>query len=237
MFRCTTTAAVAIASALLYVQTADAQTYRNMRYTNCRDAAGVRVVAYNTTRLRNVGMAGRVRGRPVILFNPVVLSRFQPATRTFWYYHECAHHALGHSLGHRPVSRERDADCWAIRQMKARGLLSAARLRTIQRDLYPLNGDGHIYLPGPQRAAHVGFCATGRRTLPRMVRQPGYRQPTRRQTLPYAGQRPARINRYGSEQPVPRYRPRYNYSPEQANRQPMARYTDRRRVSPAGGTR
>lgn len=235
MIRCTT-AVVAIASGLLYAQTANAQTYSNMRYTSCRDAAGARVVAFNSTKLHNVGMAGRLKGRPVILFNPLVLSRFRPVTRTFWYYHECAHHALGHSLGHRPMSRERDADCWAIRQMKARGLLTAAKLRTIQQDLQPLNGDGQLYLPGPQRAALVGYCATGRRTAPQMVRRPTYREPASRRNLPSAGQRPPRYNRYGSQRPAPRYRPRYN-SPEQPVRRPMANYRTPPSFSPAGGTR
>jgi hypothetical protein len=225
MIRCTTAAIVAVSSILFVAGSAEAQSLRNARYTKCRDANGERVLAVNTTRLNNVGMAGRIRGRPVILFNPVIMRRFQPATRTFWFYHECAHHALGHSLGHRPASRERDADCWAIRQMRQRGLLTSARLRTIEQDLYPLAGDGYLYLPGPQRAAYVGYCATGRRTLPQMVRRN-----VRRRGLPPAGYRPPshryrdemvarrqvrnryRSDRYGSEGPVApqaRYRNRH----------------------------
>jgi len=220
MIRCTTTV-VAISSILLVAGAAHAQSYRNVRVTSCRDAAGDRVLSVRTTRLNNVGMAGRYHGRPIMLFNPNVLRRFHPITRTFWYYHECAHHALGHSLGNRPISRERDADCWAIRQMKKRGLLTAAKLRTIQRDLYPLSGDGVLYLPGPQRAAYVGYCATGRRSVPQMVNRgrelpsAGIRPGGRRTIVPrYAGRRDVYRDRVSPEGPVgptARYRFRRGY--------------------------
>ncbi len=222
------TALAAVAAALLFVQAAEAQTLRNARYTSCRDAAGTRVVAVNTTRLNNVGMAGRVNGRPVILFNPNILRRFRPITRTFWFYHECAHHALGHSLGHRPMSRERDADCWAVRQMRQRGLLTAAGLRTIQRDLYPLNGDGHLYLPGPQRAAYVRACATGRRTAPpQMVQR--YRT---RPAEPRAGYRRFRNETEMRREPV---RNRYDTRPREEPIAPMDRQYRYR--GPSGGLR
>jgi hypothetical protein len=224
MIRCTTAtiATVVVSSVLFATGAAHAQAFRNARYTSCRDAAGTRVVAVNTTRLHNVGMAGRIRGRPVILFNPIVLRRFQPITRVFWYYHECAHHALGHSLGNRPISRERDADCWAIRQMRRRGLLTAARLGTIQRDLYPLNGDGVLYLPGPQRAAYIGYCATGRRTVPQMV----YRN--RRQRVV--------VGRMGGRRPVPRRYVRRRGVMVEGPVGPSARYRYRRQFrGPSGG--
>lgn len=220
-----TTAVVAISSILLVAGAAQAQSFRNARLTQCRDANGERVLAVSTRRLNNVGMAGRVRGRPVMLFNPVIMRRFQPATRTFWFYHECAHHVLGHSLGHRPISRERDADCWAIRQMKRRGLLTAAKLSTIKRDLYSLNGDGYLYLPGPQRAAHVGYCATGRRTPPQMVRRR-----INRRGLPPAGYRPG-YRRYRDQQVVRRYRPNRRWTNRYGSEgpvAPMARYRTRR---------
>jgi hypothetical protein len=216
-----TVAAVAVLSAILFVGVAHARSYRNVRLTSCRDANGVRVLAVKTTRLHNVGMSGRVRGRPVMLFNPLVLARFRPITRVFWFYHECAHQVLGHTLGFRPISRERDADCWAIREMKRRGLLTAAKLRTIEADLHPLGGDGVLYLPGPRRAAYVGYCATGRykpRRAPlRMVR---------RNDRPGTGYRP-RVYRRGSE----RFARRHRYSPEG----PIAPMAHRRhRYGPAG---
>lgn len=221
MIRTTTAvaAAAAAASALLFAQTAAAQSFRNARNTNCRDAAGTRVVAVQTTSLRNVGMAGRMHGRPVILLNPNILRRFRPITRTFWFYHECAHHALGHSLGFRPMSRERDADCWAIRQMRRRGLLTAASLRTIQRDLSRLNGDGYLYLPGPQRAAYVRSCANGRRAPAQMVRR-------FRPTDPRAGYDRPRYRRYGGDLPMRRERLREGYSnrPSGEPEGPLARY-------------
>jgi hypothetical protein len=221
MIRCTTAAALFLS--ILFAGAAHAQSFRNARLTRCVDAAGNHVYAINTTRLNNVGMAGRYHGRPIILFNPVILARFRPATRTFWYYHECAHHVLGHSLGNRPMSRERDADCWAIREMKRRGLLTAAKLRTIERDLYPLNGDGVLYLPGPQRAAYVGYCATGRRTLPQMVRRGVRRNAVR----PGTGYRPSHRPRYADR----RFAGRYIY-PSEGPVNPAPRY--RRRYGPSG---
>lgn len=141
--------------------TANAQAYRphSLHATTCVDTLGLKVMAGPNARLNNVAVAFRGRnGRPLIVYNPVVLKRFHAVTRAFWFYHECAHHALGHSAGNRPMSRERDADCWAIRTMRKRGQLTATRLRIIQRDMMRLPGDGKLYLAGPDRARHLEHC-------------------------------------------------------------------------------
>lgn len=140
---------------------ASAQAYRphSLHATTCVDTLGLKVQAGPNARLNNVAVAFRGKnGKPIIVYNPRVLARFQPVTRAFWFYHECAHHSLGHSAGNRPLSRERDADCWAIRTMRNRGQLTMERLRIIQRDMQPLRGDGKLYLTGPARARHLEHC-------------------------------------------------------------------------------
>ena len=95
---------------------ASAQAYRpnHLHATSCVDTLGLKVMAGPNARLNNVAVAFRApNGKPLITYNPVVLKRFHPVTRAFWFYHECGHHALGHSAGNRPMSRERDADCVA----------------------------------------------------------------------------------------------------------------------------
>jgi hypothetical protein len=154
-------ASLSVAAVASVTTSATAQGFRphSLHDTTCVDTLGLKVQAGPNPQLNNVAVAFRGQdGRPLITYNPLVLKRFHPVTQAFWFYHECAHHALGHSAGNRPMSRERDADCWAVRTMRARGQLTAERLQIIQRDMQPLPGDGKLYLPGPQRAQHLAQC-------------------------------------------------------------------------------
>ena len=131
---------------------------RQVVYEGCRDIRGFPVASLESP-INNVAVAGLApSGAPVIWYNPNILSYFQPITRVFWYYHECAHHALGHSFRNIPTLREKQADCWAIHTMSRRGLLRGRALAIIQSDLSRLSGDGWIYLPGPQRAMSLIAC-------------------------------------------------------------------------------
>jgi len=126
----------------------------------CYDPQGrpVRVIKSTKVKFANVAIAGRDRrGLPYIAYNPNALRRFHPMTRIYIYYHECAHHRLGHSSGHRPHTRESDADCWAIRYMVRRGLLNRASLRFIVRDTYSRRGGG-VHPAGPVRARYIQRC-------------------------------------------------------------------------------
>ncbi|WP_299739068.1 hypothetical protein [uncultured Roseobacter sp.] len=131
--------------------------HSQVTYDGCYDINGIPVASV-AARVDNVAIATIHNGHPVIFYNPQVLSWFHPVTREFWYFHECAHHALGHAFRNNPLSREKQADCWAIVNMKKLGLLSEERMAIIQNDIRKLPGDGWVYLPGPQRAISFEFC-------------------------------------------------------------------------------
>lgn len=137
----------------LGVKSASAQ----VTYDGCYDINGVPVASVPSA-VNNVAIATIHNGYPVIFYNPQVLSWFHPVTREFWYFHECGHHALGHAFGNNPLSREKQADCWAIQSMRSLGRLDQTRMNIIQRDISQLPGDGWVYLPGPQRAISFDFC-------------------------------------------------------------------------------
>jgi hypothetical protein len=150
-------------------------------YKRCYDPQGrpVAVLASAKVKRGNVAIAGRLKdGRPFIAYNPQSLRRFHPVTRIYIYYHECAHHRLGHSSGYRPQNRENAADCWAIRYMTRRGLLNDQRMRIIMRDVLKFGRGDHVHLPGPQRARLLAQCY--RHALTRTARlERGYRDDRR----------------------------------------------------------
>lgn len=130
-------------------------------FDGCVDALGVPVVSVRDVTVDNVAVARRLPdGTPIIQYNPNVLATFRPETRLFWYAHECGHHVLGHPLGNNPLTREKEADCWAVRTLVEADMIDGADLRVIMRDISRLSGDGWIYLPGPQRAMLLEACGS-----------------------------------------------------------------------------
>ncbi len=130
-------------------------------FDRCFDPQGRPVVVFASQKVKpsQVAIAGRARdGRPIIAYNKAAMNQFHLITRVYIYYHECAHHVLGHSSGNRPLSRESDADCWAIRYMARRGLLDRRGLRWIQADLARSGGGDRMHPPGSQRAAYAERC-------------------------------------------------------------------------------
>ena len=66
-------------------------------FDGCLDIRGMAVASIPNNNLNDVAMAVlSPKDEPVIIYNPLALSWSQPQTRLFFYYHECAHHALGH---------------------------------------------------------------------------------------------------------------------------------------------
>lgn len=89
---------------------------------------------------------------PIIVLNPAVLNQMTPRMQLFWYAHECAHHRLG------PANSEINADCWAIKLMRAQGLLRREDLPELQAQIARTPGSVWGHLPGPQRAQLFAGC-------------------------------------------------------------------------------
>ena len=154
-----TLAAIAVAGTLAFSMMPQAASAAGS-FDRCFDPQGRPVVVFASHKVKraNVAIATRARdGRPIIAYNKAAMNRFHLITRVYIYYHECAHHVLGHSSGNRPHTREADADCWAIRYMARRGLLTWRGLRWIQADL-ARTGGSRVHPPGSQRAAYAERC-------------------------------------------------------------------------------
>ncbi len=125
---------------------------------NCVDFRGIPVTTVMAPTLNDVAMAGWAQnGAPVIYYNPNVLAQMPPATRVFFFGHECAHHALAHGVRNIPFQQEQEADCWSIRMLIAQGALTWADVPVIQRSLSFSPGDW-THLPGPRRAFNLAAC-------------------------------------------------------------------------------
>jgi hypothetical protein len=131
-------------------------------YEGCVDSRGVSVASVPTGQIGDVAMAAvdPWTGTPVIFYNPLALSWLAPATRRFLYAHECAHHALGHTItGYTaPVYQEQEADCWAARRLADGGSFTDADRGPIAQDLARLAPGDWAHLPGTRRAANLEAC-------------------------------------------------------------------------------
>ncbi|HVT17381.1 MAG TPA: hypothetical protein VHQ90_14525 [Thermoanaerobaculia bacterium] len=107
-------------------------------------------------------MASIYGGAPVIFYNPQVVLSVSPATRRFFYFHECGHHALGQVVSGQsiPYVSEQQADCWAARTLVGNNIFSLDDLRAVQMDVMRSSGDW-AHLPGPQRALNLIACLQG----------------------------------------------------------------------------
>ena len=84
--------------------------------------------------LRDVAMAMvHPQGGPLIVYNPYAVAMSDPAVQQFFYYHECAHHVLGHTIGAgHPMTNEQAADCWAVRELVGRGIFGPGEVQRTQ---------------------------------------------------------------------------------------------------------
>lgn len=167
--------AAAVAALSIGVAAAPQSASAQSALDQCYDINGTAVIvrASHRVKMGNVAIAARLRGsgQPIIAYNPTAMSRLHPITRIYVYYHECAHHVLGHTSGHRPPTREADADCWAIKYMARRGLLNWRGLRHIQRDIINSRGS-HVHLAGRHRASLLAGCLRSAATSRVAMRKP-----------------------------------------------------------------
>lgn len=130
-------------------------------YEGCYIGNGVPVASV-AANVPDIAMATIWNSQPVIFYNPQVSSVVSPPTRVFFYFHECAHHVLGHTIGMGfPLMAEQQADCWAIVTLVQSGRFGPAEVQMVQNEL-ALHGRGDwTHLPGPQRAINLQACLTG----------------------------------------------------------------------------
>jgi hypothetical protein len=107
----------------------------------------------------DIGQATIYGGRPVILFNPLYAAGQPPDVVAFFLYHECGHHALGHTLGAGfPLTNEQAADCWAARTLVASGQFDVDDIRNVQIAIARFGRADWTHLPGPMRAMNLPAC-------------------------------------------------------------------------------
>ena len=133
---------------------------QQLTYDGCLDFNGVPVATIQNTNIQDIAMAYRLpNGTPLIIVNPNVMVWVHPITRAFFYWHECSHHYLGHTLGMGyPFSVEQEADCNAMIYMRNNGLMDEVRLGIIQRDLARCGPGDWTHLPGPIRSINAAKC-------------------------------------------------------------------------------
>ena len=130
-------------------------------YEGCRDFRTAPVASVLDNSINDVAIARIEGGHAVIRYNTSVLAQMSEPTRRFFYVHECAHHALGHTVNAPSLENERQADCWAITTMKEKMNLTINELRSIQQDIYVMGKGDWTHLPGPSRAIDIDQCING----------------------------------------------------------------------------
>ena len=135
----------------------DAAEAMPVAFEGCTDPMnGQPIPSVASTAIGDIAMAIR-NPRPLIVYNPRVSNSVSPQTRVFFYWHECAHHQLGHTLGSgHPRMNEQMADCWAIRAL-APGM-SPYDFQVIQRDIAMAGRGDATHDPGPIRAQKLAQC-------------------------------------------------------------------------------
>lgn len=103
----------------------------------------------------------RYSGEPLIYYNPYVIQWLPPQLRAWIYAHECAHHALDH-LRHGAVTAEQEteADCWATRELTAKGILSPADIALMEQVIATLLPAHWMHMPGRFRAINLQKCVS-----------------------------------------------------------------------------
>lgn len=119
-------------------------------YEACTDRRGTPIPSRTDNRMAYAGVATVEDGKPVILWNRKLLDDAPEVERAFIYFHECAHHHLGHLRSGDAPRKEVEADCWAMQLLVDGGLFAPhvvdtllARRAGVDADLAHLGGDAH----------------------------------------------------------------------------------------------
>lgn len=132
---------------------------RAQSYPTCFSVQNVPVTYIADSAVPDIAVARTApNGQPVVLWNPQVTASLHPFTVEFFYYHECAHHALGHTLGAYGGGAERMADCWAKQTMWQVGVLTPQKYQVIRQELYTNSRPGMDWPNGAMRVQMLDGC-------------------------------------------------------------------------------
>lgn len=130
---------------------------------SCLAPNGTRVPLMLTERAIALGGGGYAEiknGQMSILLSPTYMTKIGKMAATFTFFHECAHLALPIGVGLLNEEQESNADCYAISEMRKKGLISSwvdfSKSVEAVRQL-PASSKGHH--SGPVRIANAARCA------------------------------------------------------------------------------
>ncbi len=126
----------------------------------CRDFRGREVRSQEVTNLGDVARVWVVNTMPYILIDPEVLRTLPKPLQIFFFFHECAHHTLGHWYN-RTLDSENEADCWAIRYGRDNGYFRRQTVVDFRPWLAKSGGSAFGHLPGDKRWKRMLGCFDG----------------------------------------------------------------------------
>lgn len=128
-------------------------------YPTCFNVQGIPVTYFPNPNVNDIAMATTApNGSPVVIWNPNIAASLHPATLEFFYYHECAHHALGHPLGSYGPGSERMADCWAKQTMMQIGVITQNKYNIIIQQLLQYSTPNIDWPNGHVRTSYLNNC-------------------------------------------------------------------------------
>ncbi len=135
-------------------------------FTGCVDFRGIPVATVSEPQLQDAAFATIApNGQPIILINPVAMSRFSPLAQQWVYFHECGHHALAHAIRNVPLAQEQEADCFGIITLVQQGA-NVAMVQQVQYELSYAGPGDRTHLPGPIRAYNLPYCLASAGVIP-----------------------------------------------------------------------
>jgi len=143
-------------------------------FESCTDAAGRTLPAVEDAKLAKLVATSHDQDAASIHYNPAVLTRLKPATRLFFFAHECAANSLG-DVGKAAVSveRARQADCLGLATLIDGGYVKREELPELQADLNFSEAEWAM-LPGQPRSFDLAACRS-----PGVVKLPAEKSPAK----------------------------------------------------------
>lgn len=141
---------------------ADGANAETILFGGCHLFSGQAVQWRPSVAIPDIALAthDRVSGAPVIYYNPSVIDWLPPQLRTWIFAHECAHLVLDHlRFGAVTAEQEIEADCWATRELTARGMLSPYDITLMEEAIATLLPRHWMHMPGRFRAIELHRCA------------------------------------------------------------------------------